>query len=105
MKTAISSKEPCAPFITLLATPIPQCSTTGTQTATLVRNEAADEDTDHENRVADPFRLPWEQQGAVYDAIQGLWIKDAQPFVMLQSSALGTETLTKTVNEEADEDH
>lgn len=105
MKIDISPEELCAPFIALLATPIPQHNTIRTQTAILFRNEAADGNTDYDNRVARPFRLPWEQQGAVYDAVQGLWIKDAQPFVMLQRSALGTETLTKIVNEEADEDH
>jgi hypothetical protein len=104
MKTDTSSDERCAPFVALLATPIPQHQTTGTQTATLVHKEAADEDQDYEVGGGDASGFLWEQQGATYDASQGLWIKNAQPFVILQGIALGTETLTKIVEEEADED-
>lgn len=96
--------EPYAPFITRLATAIPQRRTVGTQTATLIRNETTDEDTDYDNVTQVPAQLPWERQGAFYDSIQGLWIKNSQPFVLLQHGALDTETLTKTVKEEADED-
>lgn len=104
MKTDTSSSTQLVPFFTRLATPIPQQRMSGTRTATLVREEAADEDADRGVAAANSCEPSWERHGATYDAACGFWIKDGQPFVALQGAALGTETLTKLVEEEADED-
>ena len=104
MKTDTSSSTPLVPFLTRLASPIPQQRMSGTRTATLVREETADEDTDYSVAVAVPYETLRERHGATYDDARGFWIKDGQPFVALQKAALGTETLTKIVEEEADED-
>lgn len=95
------ASKPCTPLLVLLSSPIPGTQQLGTSTRTKVVREAQDEDPDSSGSIELPS---WEKTGAAYDAALGLWLRQGEPLVVMESFAQGTKTMTEVAKEEVDED-